>query len=107
MIEKLLETMKAKDYKAMAELFDINGSYTDYCPMHLGLTNFDIKGKGGIEMLMRNRFGLGGYEIFDPIVLDEKTGNFFGCYEGMYISCVLTIESVRDGRINRAVVRPR
>lgn len=106
MIKALTTALLEKQFLQAAELFDEDGVYIDYCPMLVGGKNWFLYGKGHIEMFLRNRLGFGSFSIFDPIAEDETNANYYACYDGVYVPVRMSIE-LRDGKITRAVVRPK
>lgn len=97
-----------KDYKALSECFSSHCRLFDYCPHGAGQNNFYINGREAIDMFYHNKFILGGYSIVDPIIVDERTLNFYGYYGGVIIHAQASIESYdpESGLIKEMVVRP-
>ena len=57
-------------------------------------------------MFLINRFSMGAFRIFDPIVLDETTADYYAGYEEIFVPAILSI-IISDGKISEAVVRPK
>ena len=107
MIEKLTKALEEQDFSTFAGCFAPEGRYIDYCPSTFGQNNLFLYGRDCIEMVIRNRFALGTFSIFDPIAEDDKNANYYSSYEGLYTATRLTIEKVQDGKILLAVARPK
>lgn len=104
--------MQNKDYKAVSELFDDNGSYNDYCPgMSQKQSEYHIFGREAIEMFLRNKFAFYQYGIQSPVVISDNEAVFISNLGGYFIKSVAKIEEFDpdgvDGKIKKLVVRPR
>ena len=106
LIQDLLDALKEKKFIEASRLFAEDGKYIDYCPSQVKKDDWFLYGAGHIEMFLRNRFVMGMFEIFDPIVTDESTGDFYAAYEGVWVPALITIET-EDGKIKKAGVRPK
>lgn len=108
-IEKYIDAMINKDYKALSELFDDNGSYNDYCAVFSERQNdYHIFGKEAIEMFFRNKFAFFQYGASSPEILNDNTVIFLANMGGYYIKVMAEIESqTEDGKIIELVVRPK
>lgn len=100
--------MLNKDYKALSQCFASECRLFDYCPAGAGLDNYFIYGRRAVDMFYHNKFVLGGLKIQDPVIMDERTLNFYGTYNGVIIHAVATIESYdrETGLIKEMVIRP-
>ena len=82
MIKQFIDAMFQKDYSALSQCFCEQSRLFDYCPAALGLSNYYVYGSRAIDMFYHNKFVLGGYAIYDPEIVDERTVNFYASYAG-------------------------
>lgn len=108
MIADFSRAMENKDYKALSECFAEQCRLFDYCPAGTGEENFYIYGKRAVDMFYHNKFVLGGLSVKDPVIVDERTVNYYCIYGGVIIHAVATIESYdpKTGLIKELVIRP-
>ncbi|MBQ1333320.1 MAG: hypothetical protein IIZ51_06080 [Lachnospiraceae bacterium] len=109
MVEKLLNAIKEKDHLAAAACFedDRNASYTDYCPSCVGFDSIFVYGKTSAEIFFRDKFYNNSFYIAEEEIEDDRNATFFGCYNGKFCFCRMTIEEITsEGLIRKAVVRP-
>lgn len=102
------KAMENKDYVALANCFSDQCRLFDYCPAGAGKDNYYIYGKKAVDMFYHNKFVLGGLKITDPLIVDERTVNFYCSYGGVVIHAVasiLTYDS-KTGLIKELVIRP-
>ena len=102
------KAMEEKNYKALSECFSDHCRLFDYCPSGAGQENFFIYGKQAIDMFYHNKFILGGLTIMDPLIINERTVDFYENISGVIIHAVASIESydMYSGLINEMVIRP-
>ncbi len=107
MIRSVMEAMTNKDWAALAACFEEDGKLFDYCPSCNGKENWFAVGSDGIMMFYHNRFSFEHLAVYDPVVEDENTANFFGAYDGPFIYARLKIEEYGgNGLIKKAIVTP-
>lgn len=108
MIQKLVEALQAKDYKAMASCFAEECRLFDYCPLRIKNENYYIYGRWAVEMFYHNKFILGGLSFLDPRIQDERTINLYISYGGQVNHALATVESwePETGLIRELVIRP-
>lgn len=108
MIADYSRAMVNKDYAALSQCFSEQCRLFDYCPSGAGEENYFIYGKRAVDMFYHNKFVLGGLSIQDPLIVDERTLNFYCNYGGVVIHAVASIESYdpRSGLIKEMVIRP-
>ena len=108
MIQKVIDAMQAGDYVALSECFAPNGRLFDYCPAATGQDNSFIYGPRAVDMFYHNKFVLGGLSIQDPMIVDERTVNYYASYGGPIVHVVANIESYdpKSGLIREMVIRP-
>ncbi len=107
MVEKLLDALCRGDYLGMAALFSRDCRYFDYCPLLNGKQGYFVYGREAVEMFFRNRFVQGRFEAASPVAEDERTGSYFGAYEGPFVFARLRIEELdEDGLIRKLTVCP-
>ena len=107
MIADFSRAMENKDHKALSDCFAEQCRLFDYCPAGVGKENFYIYGKRAVDMFYHNKFILRGLKIYDPVIVDERTVNFY-CNYGGIIHAVATIEAYdpKTGLIKELVIRP-
>ncbi len=107
MLEKAMKALAEKDYLTFAACFSEDCKYFDYCPSCNGEDDYYVYGNDCMEMFFRNRFTFNHLSVFDPVVENYSTANFFGSYDGPYIFARFRIEEFNaDGLIKKAVVHP-
>ena len=107
MIVKLLEALCRGDYLGVAALMSRDCRYFDYCPLLNGKQGYFLYGREAVEMFFRNRFVHGHFEAASPQVEDDRTGSYFGAYDGPFVFARLRIEETDgDGLIRRVSVCP-
>ena len=108
MIADYISAMEKKDYVALSECFAENCRLFDYCPAGIGQENFYIYVKQAVDMFYHNKFILGGFSVVDPIIVDERTVNFYATYGGVVMHVVAAIETydAKTGKIRELVIRP-
>ncbi len=108
MIKDFIDAMVSKDYKALSQCFCDQSRMFDYCPAARGLSNYYVYGSRAIDMFYHNKFFLGGYTIYDPEIVDERTVNFYASYSGGILHAVASIEAYdkKTGLIKELVIRP-
>ena len=107
MVGKLLDALCRGDWLGMAALFSRDCRYFDYCPLLNGKQGYFVYGREAVEMFFRNRFVHGHFEAASPLTEDERTGSFFGSYDGPFVFARLRIEELDgDGLIRRVTVCP-
>ena len=107
MISKLTKALENRSFADFASMFATDGKFVDYCPSLFGQTNLHLYGRDCIEMVIRNRFALDKFSIFDPIVENENNANYYASYEGLYTAVRLTVELAKDRKVLLAVARPK
>ena len=102
------KAMENKDYVALSKCFSEQCRLFDYCPAGVGKENFYIYGCKAVDMFYHNKFILGGLRVVDPVIVDERTVNFYCSYGGVIIHAVATIETYdpKNGLIKEMVIRP-
>ena len=100
MIKNFIDAMAAKDYAALSQCFCDQSRMFDYCP--------SVRGARAIDMFYHNKFFLGGFAVYDPEIVDERTANFYASYGGGILHAVATIEAYdkKTGLIKELVIRP-
>lgn len=100
--------MESKNYTALANCFAEQSRLFDYCPAGIGRENFYIYGRNAVDMFYHNQFVLGGLTVVDPVIVDERTVNFYCSYGGVILHAVAMIESYdpKTGLIKEMVIRP-
>lgn len=108
MIVDYSRAMVNKDYVALSDCFAEQCRLFDYCPAGVGKENFYIYGSKSVDMFYHNKFVLGGLTIVDPVIVDERTVNFYCNYGGIIIHAVASIEAYdpKSGLIREMVIRP-
>ena len=108
MIADFSRAMLGKDYVALSQCFAEQCRLFDYCPAGAGEENFYIYGKRAVDMFYHNQFVLGGLSIQDPLIVDERTLNYYCNYGGAVMHVVASIEAYdpRSGLIKEMVIRP-
>lgn len=107
MIEKYIEAMMNRDYKALAACFAPKCRYFDYCPIGANRDNYHVYGRVAIEMFFRNKFTFGILSISDPVIESDTSANFLVAYGGTYLYAQASIElATEDGLIQELTVRP-
>lgn len=108
MIKDFADAMVNKDYVALSECFCDQSRLMDYCPAGKGQSNFFVYGDKAINMFYHNRFVLGGYAVYDPEIVNERTVNFYATYGGIILHAVASIEEYdkKTGLIQELVIRP-
>ena len=111
-IEKYVEAMQNKDYVALSQLFDDNGSYNDFCTrLSMKQNEYHVFGKEGIEMFFRNKFAFFQYGISEAKVTNDHEATFISNMGGYYVKAVAKIEEFVDNddenKIIKLVVRPK
>ena len=108
MIQKLVQALQEKDYKAMASCFAEECRLFDDCPLRIKNENYYIYGRWAVEMFYHNKFILGGLSFLDPRIQDERTINLYISYGGQVNHALATIESwePESGLIRELVIRP-
>ena len=98
---------ESKDYVALSNCFSDHCRLFDYCPAGIGQENFYIYGRKAVDMFYHNKFVLGGLTVMDPVIVDERTVNFYANYGGMVLHAVASIESYdsKTGLIKEMVIR--
>lgn len=105
MIDKVLNALETKDYRALAQCFSDNGKLFDYGPSCNGLDNYFCYGKDHIEMFYRNRFVHDHVRIGQARKESETRGSYFASYDGPYVYVRFEIEGVdSDGKILKAII---
>ena len=107
MVGKVLEALCARDYLGLSALFSKDCRYFDYCPCLNGQPGYFVYGREAVEMFFRNRFVHGHFEAASPLVEDERTGSYFGSYDGPFVFARLRIEELDpEGKILSLRVSP-
>ena len=107
MIEKYIEAMMNRDYKALAACFAPKCRYFDYCPIGTNRDNYHVYGRVAIEMFFHHKFTFGILAISDPVIESETSANFLVSYGGTYLYARASIELIdEDGLIHELTVRP-
>lgn len=108
MIKQFIDAMTAKDYTALSQCFCDQSRMFDYCPSVRSLPNYFVYGARAIDMFYHNKFFLGGFAVYDPEIVDERTANFYASYGGGILHAVATIEAYdkKTGLIKELVIRP-
>lgn len=106
MIGQLVKYLEKGQFAEAAKLFSEDGRFIDYCPAQIEKPSWFLYGKGYVEMFLRNRFSMGAFRIFDPVVLNETMADYYAGYDEIFVPALLSIE-VRDGKISKAIVRPK
>ena len=108
LIADFSKAMENKDYKALSRCFAERCRMYDYCPAGAGEENYYIYGNRAVDMFYHNKFVLGGLTVYDPVIVDERTVNFYCSYGGVIIHAVATIENYdpKSGLIKELVIRP-
>lgn len=107
-IADFAHAMESKNYAALSGCFADNCRLFDYCPAGAGKENFYIYGRRAVDMFYHNKFILGGLSVQDPLIVNERTVNFYISYGGVVIHAVASIESYdpKSGLIKEMVIRP-
>jgi hypothetical protein len=100
--------MENKDYVALSNCFADYCRLFDYCPGGMGRENFYIYGRKAVDMFYHNKFILGGLSVMDPVIVDERTVNFYVNYGGAIVHALASIEAYdpKSGLIKEMVIRP-
>lgn len=108
MIKNFIDAMVSKDHVALSQCFCDQSRMFDYCPSGRGLSNYFVYGSRAIDMFYHNKFFLGGYAIYDPEIVDERTVNFYASYGGAILHAVASIEAYdkKTGLIKELMIRP-
>lgn len=108
MIKNFIDAMVNKDHVALSQCFCDQSRMFDYCPSGRGLSNYFVYGSRAIDMFYHNKFFLGGYAIYDPEIVDERTVNFYASYGGAILHAVASIEAYdkKTGLIKELIIRP-
>lgn len=107
-IADFIKAVEAKDYVGTSKCFSDNCRLFDYCPASTGKDNSFIYGPRAVDMFYHNKFVLCGLSIQDPMIVDERTVNFYASYGGLIVHVVANIESYdpKSGLIKEMVIRP-
>ena len=107
-IADFIKAMTNKDYRALSQCFSDNCRLFDYCPSSIGKDNSFIYGPRAVDMFYHNRFVLHSLTIHDPMIVDERTVNYYANYGGPLVHVVANIESYdpKTGLIKEMVIRP-
>ena len=108
MIEAFVTATERKDYRALALCFADKCRLFDYCPATVGKDNSYLYGRRAVDMFYHNKFILGGHTIHDPVIVDERTVNFYTNYGGAIVHVLATVESYdpETNLISEMVIRP-
>ena len=69
-IERYIEALETKDFKALGDLFTSDGHYCDYCPNGTPQHEYHLYGKEAITMFFQNKFLFRQYSILSPVILN-------------------------------------
>lgn len=107
MIEKAINAMMDKDYRALASCFSEDCTYFDYCPLLNGDSGYFIYGSDCLEMFFMPKLTFGEFTVAEPVIESEKSATFFGSYNGPYFYARFFIEEYDSaGLIKKAVIHP-
>lgn len=108
LIADFSRAMENKDYVALSNCFAARCFLFDHCPSAAGKENYHIYGSKAIEMFYHNKFVLGGLSVSDPVIVNERTVNYFCSYGGVIIHVQATIElyDQKTGLIKEMIIRP-
>lgn len=73
-IERYIEALETKDFKALGDLFTSDGHYCDYCPNGTSQHEYHLYGKEAITMFFQNKFLFRQYSILSPVILNDRPG---------------------------------
>ncbi len=108
LIERYLEAMLNKDYTALSEAFDKDGTIMDRCPNGTTQHKYHVYGKEAIAMFYRNKFTFARHSISECEVINDLQANFVSNYDGYLVMAIATIHSVSPlGLIESITIRPR
>lgn len=107
-IADFVRAMENKDHRALSQCFSDHCRLIDYCPSSIGKENSFIYGPRAVDMFYHNRFVLRSLSIHDPIIVDERTVNYYANYGGPLVHVMATIDSYdpKTGLIKDMVIRP-
>lgn len=107
-IERYIEALETKDFKALGDLFTSDGHYCDYCPNGTSQHEYHLYGKEAITMFFQNKFLFRQYSILSPVILNERQAEFIASFGGWYVMAIANLQQLSaDGHIRRLTVRPR
>ena len=107
-VNEFVTALQNKDHVALSRCFTEECRLFDYCPASTGQDNSFIYGPRAVDMFYHNKFILGGLSIQDPMIVDERTVNYYASYGGPIVHVIATIESYdpKSGLIKEMVIRP-
>ena len=91
MIYKLIKAIDEKDSISLAQCFDRNCTYHDFCPSIKGHKNYMLLGQIAVEMFFRNKFMQEEFVMVSAVIKNENEAQLFGIYNGDYIRGDLSI----------------
>lgn len=97
-----------KDYQALSGASPTTPACSITAPPVIGKENSFIYGPRAVDMFYHNRFVLHSLAIHDPMIVDERTVNYYANYGGPLVHVVANIESYdpKSGLIREMVIRP-
>ena len=102
-IERYIEALETKDFKALGDLFTSDGHYCDYCPNGTSQHEYHLYGKEAITMFFQNKFLFRQYSILSPVILNERQAEFIASFGGCYVMAIANLQQLSaDGHIRRA-----
>lgn len=107
-IERYIEALETKDFKALGDLFTSDGHYCDYCPNGTSQHEYHLYGKEAITMFFQDKFLFRQYSILSPVILNDRQAEFIASFGGCYVMAIANLQQLSaDGHIRRLTVRPR
>ena len=107
MIERIMQALSEKAYKALSECFSKDAVYLDYCPALEGKECYYIYGREAIEMFFRNRFVHGHFEVASVRIESERKATYFGFYDAPFLYAAAEIDGMdENGFVVKFVARP-
>ena len=87
-IERYIEALETKDFKALGDLFTSDGHYCDYCPNGTSQHEYHLYGKEAINMFFQNKFLFRQYSILSPVILNDRQAEFIASFGGCYVMAI-------------------
>lgn len=104
MISKIVTALEAGDNKALASCFAEKCRLIDYCPQSAGQYNYYIYGREAVDMFYLNKFTYGIISVIDPVVINDRTANFFISYGGIYRYASAEIKEYEENGLVREML---
>ena len=105
-IEKVVESLIAKDFKGFSNCFTADAQIDDICLEYVGKPNWCTCGKCAIEMFYHNKFVLGGFSAREGAVVNESKATIITNYRGKDVVAKIRISLNDNGLIDKMIIKP-